>query len=153
MAGQGSARRDRSAAVKDEIRRSAARLFTERGFEATGIRDIAAVADVNPAIVIRHFGSKEALFIETVDGTGALQAMIEGPIEELGRRVVRQIMMSRGRGGLVVFGTIVRASGRPDIRATLATSMIERFVVPIAPLIPRATPRREHTSSRHSSSG
>lgn len=130
-------RRDRSAAVKDEIRAAAARLFTERGFEATGIRDIAAAADVNPAIVIRHFGSKETLFIETVDGSGALKAMIEGPVDELGRRVVHQILMGRRRGGLSVFGTVVRASGKADIRSSLQASMIERFVTPIVPLIER----------------
>jgi len=123
-------RRDRSAAVKDAIRASARRLFTAQGFDATGIREIAAEADVNPAIVIRHFGSKEQLFIETVDNVTAWKELLAGPIDTLGVEVVRRITRGR-RKGLNVFGTIVRASGRPDIRSRLQESTIALVAEPL----------------------
>lgn len=135
MTAQVPVRRDRSAAVKESIRAAATALFTERGFDATGIRDIAAAAEVNPAIVLRHFGSKEGLFIQTVDSSHALREMIEGPLSELGRRAVRGVLLGRRSGGLRVFGIVVRASGRADIRAKLQASLIEHFVAPLVPLI------------------
>ena len=122
--------RDRSAAVKDAIRASARKLFTDQGFDATGIREIAAGADVNPAIVIRHFGSKEQLFVETVDNGHAWRELLDGPIDDVGRRVVRKITSGR-RKGLNVFGTIMRASGRPDVRARLQESTVSFFAEPL----------------------
>ena len=43
------------------IRRSALRLFSERGFEGTTTRAIAEAAGVSPGLVLHHFGTKEAL--------------------------------------------------------------------------------------------
>lgn len=123
-------RRDRSAATKQAIRDSARKLFTRDGFDTTGIRDIAADADVNPAIVIRHFGSKERLFIESIDTVAAWKKLLDGPIDDLGERVVRGIAAGR-RKGLDVFGAFMRASGRPDIRTRLRESTISFFAEPL----------------------
>lgn len=41
---------------------AAQRLFSERGYAQTGVRDIAAVAGVDAALVNRYFGSKRQLF-------------------------------------------------------------------------------------------
>ncbi|MEU9205109.1 helix-turn-helix domain-containing protein [Streptomyces sp. NPDC048332] len=43
------------------LRRCALELFAERGFEATSTRAVAAAAGLSPALVTRHFGSKEGL--------------------------------------------------------------------------------------------
>ncbi len=45
----------------------AERLFGERGFPATSLRDITAEAGVNVASVNYHFGSKEALLAEVLE--------------------------------------------------------------------------------------
>ena len=50
----------KSEATKESIRQAASHLFTERGFTATGVRDIAAAVGVDPSLVNRHFGTKEA---------------------------------------------------------------------------------------------
>ena len=39
--------------------------FAELGFERTTVRDIAAQAAIDPAMVLRYFGSKEELFART----------------------------------------------------------------------------------------
>ena len=41
--------------------------FAEQGYERATVRDIAARAGVDPALVVRYFGSKEALFAEASD--------------------------------------------------------------------------------------
>ena len=45
----------------------AERLFGERGFPATSLRDITAAAGVNVAAVSYHFGSREALLAEVLE--------------------------------------------------------------------------------------
>jgi len=67
MAENDQATFDRSFHVKKAIRDAATELFARDGYAATGIRDIAAQAGSDPALVIRHFGSKEALFLATME--------------------------------------------------------------------------------------
>lgn len=52
---------------KTHIINSAIELFAEKGFEGTSIRDLAAKADVNVAMVNYYFGSKEKLFEAMVE--------------------------------------------------------------------------------------
>lgn len=55
---------DRTARAR--IRDEALRLFAERGPDAVTLRDIANAASVSPALLIRHYGSKDGL-VEIVD--------------------------------------------------------------------------------------
>lgn len=50
---------------KEHIINAAIELFAEKGFEGTSIRDLAARAEVNVAMVNYYFGSKDKLF-ETI---------------------------------------------------------------------------------------
>ncbi|WP_051579851.1 TetR/AcrR family transcriptional regulator [Pseudonocardia acaciae] len=58
-------RRERKkAATRQKIADTALRLFLERGYDAVGIRDVAAEADVAVTTLFAHFASKEALVFE-----------------------------------------------------------------------------------------
>ncbi|TDQ53232.1 TetR/AcrR family transcriptional regulator [Actinorugispora endophytica] len=58
-------RRERKkAATRQKIADTALRLFLERGYDAVGIRDVAAEADVAVTTLFSHFASKEALVFE-----------------------------------------------------------------------------------------
>ena len=59
---------------RDAILRSAARLFRERGFADTGMRDIAAAADLSAANLYHYFNSKNDLLFYCQDR--ALDRMI-----------------------------------------------------------------------------
>jgi TetR/AcrR family transcriptional regulator len=48
--------------AKDELLRSATKLFSTKGFEETSLRKIAADANVNMALIKYHFGSKMNLW-------------------------------------------------------------------------------------------
>ena len=50
---------DRTRAAIENAARS---LFERQGYDRTTVREIAAAANIDPALVIRYFGSKEALF-------------------------------------------------------------------------------------------
>lgn len=53
----------RPADRRDRLVATAARLFRERGFHATGIDDIGAAEDMTGPAVYRHFPTKEALLV------------------------------------------------------------------------------------------
>jgi TetR/AcrR family transcriptional regulator, regulator of cefoperazone and chloramphenicol sensitivity len=47
--------------ARANIRNAALRLFAERGYDVVTVREIAAAAEVSPALVVHHYGSKEGL--------------------------------------------------------------------------------------------
>jgi AcrR family transcriptional regulator len=51
--------------TRERILGAAQKLFAERGFDATSVRDITTEADCNVASVNYHFGGKESLYLET----------------------------------------------------------------------------------------
>src|SRR4051812_24015069 len=65
---------------KEHIMNVAIELFGEKGFEGASIRDIAARADVNVAMVNYYFGSKEKLFEAIVEYKAAY---MRGKMDEI----------------------------------------------------------------------
>lgn len=59
-------RAERRRNTEQRILDSARRLFAERGFERTTIRAVAAAAEVDPALVMQYFESKQNLFAAAV---------------------------------------------------------------------------------------
>ncbi len=53
--------------ARETILSTAMKLFGEKGFEGTSVRDISKAADVNLAMISYYFGSKEKLFEDVVD--------------------------------------------------------------------------------------
>lgn len=56
-------RRPGTPATRDAILAVARRKFATRGYDATSLRGIATEAEVDPALVIHYFGTKEGLFV------------------------------------------------------------------------------------------
>ena len=70
-----SPRRRRRDRQRSAILSGAARLFRERGFADTGMRDIAAAADISAANVYHYFNSKDELLYYCQDS--ALDRMLD----------------------------------------------------------------------------
>jgi AcrR family transcriptional regulator len=51
----------RGVSGRDRILEAAVVCFAERGFAGTSLKVIATAADVSPALIVHHFGTKEAL--------------------------------------------------------------------------------------------
>jgi AcrR family transcriptional regulator len=65
--------------AKALIRDCALRLFAQRGPELVTVREIAAEADVSPALVVHHFGSKDGLRAAVDEHAArAFDAILEG---------------------------------------------------------------------------
>ncbi|AFY52637.1 transcriptional regulator [Rivularia sp. PCC 7116] len=69
--------------TKEQILNVAERLFAEKGFAGTSLRNVIREAGVNIAAVHYHFGSKEELFIAVVQRTA--QQIVASQLEELAK--------------------------------------------------------------------
>ena len=115
---------------KDAIRVAAAQLFAGRGYANTPVRDIAALAGVDPALVIRHFGSKEQLFIETMRVEAEHELNLDGPLDSLGERLVRYVLTADPQVR-TTFLALVRASDTGNVGSVMRISHEEGFVTPL----------------------
>ncbi|MDX6354787.1 MAG: hypothetical protein QOF98_1690 [Streptomyces sp.] len=73
--------------------------FAERGFARATIRDIARRAGVTHGLVIRHFGSKELLFLAAVPGGDDLDNSVPGDRAGLPGRLARAYVGRASRAG------------------------------------------------------
>ncbi len=82
----------RSQPTRDRILAAARDCFSERGFERTTIRVIAAAADVAPAMVIRYYGSKEELFTAAAHIDLRLPNLRDGMRDGVGEKLVSHFL-------------------------------------------------------------
>lgn len=122
---------DHAVTTREKIIVAAREHFSAVGYEASGVRDIAATAGVNPALVIRHFGSKERLFIDTIGAERSWSDVLEGSLRDIGPRAVRAVFQGH-RHGYRAFGAMLRASGRPEVEDALRRSVAEQLWEPLA---------------------
>jgi AcrR family transcriptional regulator len=79
--------------TKAEILDAARHVFGDVGFDRATIRTIAAAADVDPALIIHHFGSKHGLFVAAhalpFDPGELFAHLVDVPPSERGAQIVR----------------------------------------------------------------
>ncbi|MGA2873648.1 MAG: TetR family transcriptional regulator [Candidatus Dormibacteria bacterium] len=77
----------------DDILAAALRQFATRGYEATSLRSIATAAQVDPALLIHYFGTKEALFAAATGLPSGLSELLgevgDLPLHEAAEALVR----------------------------------------------------------------
>lgn len=119
-----------SVLTREAIVASARALFSERGYTATGVRDIAAGAQTDPALVIRHFGSKELLFLEVMRLDLEENPLFDAPLEALPRRLAEFVVdLDEPDRGVVV--ALVGAHGGPRVADRLREVHERAFVAPL----------------------
>lgn len=75
-------------ATRERLIAAARKAFSEHGFERTTVREIAAEAGVNPALINRYFGGKEQLFAEAVSIDLALPDLSKISRDRIGHTLV-----------------------------------------------------------------
>ncbi len=91
-----SGRRPGESGTRTAILDAARESFGTTGYTGSTIRGIARAAGVDPALVHRFYGTKEALFTAAlelpVDPAVVLQALLDEGLDGLGERVVRTFL-------------------------------------------------------------
>lgn len=119
-----------AAGTRERIRVAAAVLFRERGIAGTSVRQIAAAAEIDPALVIRHFGSKEVLFLESMQIDPEHQPLFDAPVSEMGRRCIESLF-DFAADTRATYLALVRGSTEPAIAERLSAAHLDTFVAPL----------------------
>ena len=82
--------------TRDAILSAARSAFAEKGFDGASIRQIAGAAGVDPALVHHYFGTKEKLFLATINlpinPAEVVPKAMAGPRAEVGQRLVALVL-------------------------------------------------------------
>lgn len=91
-----SGRRPGNQDTRQSILEAARQVFAEKGYDQASIRAIAAQAEVDPALVHHYFGTKEKLFLASMNApinpAELVPKALDGPPEEAGERLVRLML-------------------------------------------------------------
>lgn len=87
------------AATRSTILAAALRVFASVGYERATIRSIAAAADVDPALVVHHFGNKQSLFAAVHHGNTATNQTVPVPARPPVDAIARHHLMSFATAG------------------------------------------------------
>jgi len=91
-----SGRRPGNQDTKQSILESARTAFAEIGYDKASIRAIAAAAQVDPALVHHYFGTKEKLFLASMNSpinpAELVPAAMAGPRDQAGERLVGLVL-------------------------------------------------------------
>ncbi len=139
-----------AAATRQAILDSARWCFSHDGYDQVGVRDIAARAGADPALVNRYFGSKEALFAEAVSAKFDLSELFAGDRATLGGRLASYVLQKKtSSNGYDPLIALLRSSSSEVAGGMLRDALVDRFVRPLAARLdgPDAMPRAELVGS------
>lgn len=128
-------RRDR-AATRTALLDAARRRFARQGFDSTGVREIAADAGVDPALVFRYFGSKKELYTEAmrVEIPAGLAADRHRPVPHLADQLLHDVVFADWSefGGEHPLLAMLRSANHDEIRDQLRTHLCEDYLGAVA---------------------
>ncbi|MEO3754945.1 TetR family transcriptional regulator [Streptomyces sp. B6B3] len=127
----------RSAPARRAILEAARSRFAADGYERTTIRAIATDAGVDPAMVMRYYGSKADLFAAIVQVTSDLADLSQVPRAEVGARLARAMLGRWERGENQPEAAVLRAAPtHPEAARAIQTIYEEQ----LRPALGRAFP-------------
>lgn len=147
VGGDESAPRTRPKNRKAQIAAVAAEAFSERGYHAVGIDDIASAVGVSGPALYRHFPNKYALFVHAVeslsqallDATDAARCERDDPRQQLQAVMVAVIgvtLENRRRGGLYRWeGRYLEKTDRENLRLEVL-ALRQRIADPLSTVRP-----------------
>ncbi len=109
--------------------------FARSGYEGAFLRDIAADAGADAALINRYFGGKEGLFVAVLQGSIRSDKLFEGDRSKLGRGIARLFAAKSNPASdeaLQGFHIILRAATSVTTAPYLNDAVHERFMDPIA---------------------
>ncbi|MFI6357996.1 TetR family transcriptional regulator [Streptomyces sp. NPDC050743] len=100
---------------REAILEAAAQAFAERGYDRATVREIARRAGVTHGLVLRHFGSKEALFLAAVPGTREVVQLADESGQSLSTRIAQSyVRRLEDSAGTDPFIALIRSAAIDD---------------------------------------
>ncbi|WP_416223257.1 TetR family transcriptional regulator [Streptomyces hygroscopicus] len=127
-------RRD-AEATRAAILRAARHLLARHAHADITLKAVADRAGVSPPLILKYFGNKETLFSQVMSFETDALALLDAPLADLGRHMVRHVLVSQAEHGAdpllrIVFaplhgeqGDILRANFRTQVGDRLAARL------------------------------
>jgi AcrR family transcriptional regulator len=112
-----STKLSKSDRTRAKILAAAGRLFAEHGYDGATVRDIAAAAEIDPAMVIRYFRSKDELFARASSFDLDLPELGAIPPAEIGETLIRHFLGLWEGGGGKGMAVLLRSAASNDFAA------------------------------------
>jgi AcrR family transcriptional regulator len=128
-------RRRDAAATRSAILEAATRRFAFEGYQGAGVREIAADAGVDAAMVNRYFGSKEGLFAEVFERAFNIRYLVDGDRATLAERLARAVVYGRENNAgdrRVPLLLILRSATEPRAAELIRPSLDRNLLEPLA---------------------
>jgi AcrR family transcriptional regulator len=116
--------------TKAAILDAACHVFATCGYGEAGVRDIAARAEVNPALVARYFGSKLELFEAALEASFDVSHFTDAPRQRYGEVVAASLCGSVDEDASAV-PMLVFAAGDSEARKAALRILKQRAVEPL----------------------
>ena len=133
---------EKSDRTRSAIEEAARRLFAQHGYERTTIREIASTAQIDPAMVIRYFGSKDELFSIVAEPDLRLPNLKELDEDRIGETLVSHFLeLWEGSSGLPV---LLRSAASNEAAAERLKQAMAGQVLPAIAAVgkPETAPHR-----------
>ncbi|MEV5459578.1 TetR family transcriptional regulator [Streptomyces cellulosae] len=128
------ARRD-AEATKAAILRAARYFLARQAHADITLKAVAERAGVSPPLVLKYFGNKDAVFARVMSFEEDAAALLDAPLDDLGRHMVRHVLVSQREHGSdpllrIAFaplqgdhGDVLRANFRAQVTSRLAARL------------------------------
>lgn len=126
------ARKRSALATRQAILDAARSCFSSEGYDQIGVREIAARAGVDPALINRYFGSKENLFSEAIGSKFEIGNLAEADLATLGQTMLQYFCKKQSSHGHDPLRALLRSYSSEVAREKLRAAMIQGFVDPLA---------------------
>jgi len=135
------ARRD-AEVTKAAILKAARHLLARHAHADITLKAVAERAGVSAPLILKYFGNKDTLFARVMSFETDADALLDAPLGELGRHMVRHVLVSQSQQGAdplarIVFAPLHGAQGdilRANFRTQVTERLTERLTGPDAGL-------------------
>lgn len=128
------ARRD-AEATKAAILRAARHLLARHAHADITLKAVADRAGVSSPLILKYFGNKDALFARVMSFEADVPDLLDAPLDDLGRHMVRHVLVGQTERGAdpvlrIVFAPLQGEQGdilRANFRAQVGDRLAERL--------------------------
>lgn len=118
--------------TRDRILRNAVARFSKQSYDTTGLREIAADADVDVAWVHRSFGSKEKLFADCIRAAIEAEGLLSNPGPETIERLLIQVLRPREADEIRPIDIFVHSLSSPEGSRVIREVGMKHVIKPLA---------------------
>lgn len=132
-------RRHDAQASREALLEAAEAVFDERGYDAATVRDIGERAGVDAALIARYFGSKEGLYLATLQREGR-PTMPTDPVQAFAAMLTKSERGGIGPVPLAMVSPTLTDGIREQVREIIGRRVVDPLA---AELAARGTPNAE----------